>query len=46
MMRFKDFSDGACMVQDCLEESEKIWAGTESDIVDVCLKHYKELTGI
>lgn len=46
MIKLKDFYDGACEIHGCTEESTKIWAGSESGIIDVCIKHYEELTGV
>jgi len=31
-----------CLISKCKEESTKIWA-TESNIIDVCQEHYKQL---
>lgn len=31
-----------CLVDKCNEEAEKLWS-TETNVVDVCLKHYKQL---
>jgi hypothetical protein len=49
MIKFKSYEDLAydafysCHVFDCELEAEKIYA-TESNIIDVCLNHYKELS--
>jgi hypothetical protein len=49
MIKFKSYEDLAydafysCHVLDCELEAEKIYA-TESNIIDVCLNHYKELS--
>jgi len=32
-----------CEVEDCKEESEKIWASSEIRIIDVCLNHYNQI---
>jgi hypothetical protein len=48
MIIFKSYKDSendaffSCNVSECELEAEKIYA-TETSIVDVCLKHYKEL---
>ena len=48
MTKFKSYEDRAfdalysCNVSECELEAEKIYA-TGTSIVDVCLKHYKEL---
>ncbi len=31
-----------CLIEGCNEEAEKLWS-TESNIIDVCMPHYKEL---
>lgn len=33
-----------CSIDNCINESTKLWAGTESGIVDVCDEHYEKLT--
>jgi hypothetical protein len=49
MIVFKSYEDlvlnafFSCNVSDCELEAEKLYA-KEKSIVDVCLKHYKELT--
>ncbi len=51
MITFKSYSDLAydafysCHVLDCEVEAEKLYS-TETQIRDVCLDHYKELTDI
>ena len=32
-----------CDVEGCSIESEKIWGGLETKVIDVCLNHYNEL---
>jgi hypothetical protein len=32
----------SCAVVDCEEEAEKLWS-TESNVIDVCQKHFNEL---
>lgn len=31
-----------CLVHECNEESTKLWS-TETNVIDVCDKHYKQL---
>jgi hypothetical protein len=31
-----------CLIEDCQEEATKLWT-TESNIIDVCENHYKQL---
>ena len=33
-----------CEIEKCELEAEKIYASSESRIVDLCLQHYKEIT--
>ncbi len=33
-----------CEIDPCVDEAEKIWASSESRIVELCEKHYKQLT--
>ena len=33
-----------CEIDPCEEEAAKIWASSESRIVELCEKHYKQLT--
>jgi hypothetical protein len=36
------FTYNVCLVDQCKEESEKLWS-TDSNIIDVCYEHYKQL---
>lgn len=48
MIKFKNRSEVSlsalmiCMVSECKEEAHKLWS-TETNIVDVCQKHYNQL---
>ena len=33
-----------CEVDPCMEEAEKIWASSETRIIDICKKHYQQIT--
>jgi hypothetical protein len=32
-----------CEVDPCLEESVRVWASSETRIIDICKKHYEQV---
>lgn len=36
--------DDACQIAGCEEVSEKIYANSETNIIDICMYHYEKLS--
>jgi hypothetical protein len=50
MLKLKDprkliyFAFQICEIEECKEEAERIYASSESRIIDLCQKHYNQIT--